>query len=142
MRNSIEYALIERLRKLGAAAASVDFGVPEPSATTPKPDGPFAPGAEDAYSRGDHRHPRDDIKADVEQEIITVNISAFSGLPKTVSNAAIKAEHTVLSYTLGTPSAQVDDWTITTTAGSLTITGSIAGSTTMKIIFGLVGSSI
>lgn len=142
MRNSIEYALIERLRKLGAAAASVDFGVPEPSATTPKPDGPFAPGAEDAYSRGDHRHPRDDIKADVEQEIITVNISAFSGLPKTVSNAAIKAEHTVLSYTLGAPSAKTDDWTITTTAGSLTITGSIAGNTTMKIILGLVGSSI
>lgn len=142
MRNSIESALIERLRKLGAVAASVDFGVPEPSATTPNPDGTPAPGTEEAYSRGDHRHPRDPVKADVEQEIITVNISAISSLPKTVSNAAIKAEHTVLAYTLGTPAAMTDDWTVTTSAGSLTITGSISGSTTMKIILGLVGSSV
>jgi hypothetical protein len=142
MRSSIERTLVERLRKLGAAAASVDFGVPEPSETTPKPDGTAAPGTEYAYARGDHVHPRDEVKADVEREIITVNIGSFSSLPKTVSNAAIKAAHTVLAYTLGTPSAQTGDWQVGTAAGSLTITGSISGSTTMKIILGLVGSSI
>ena len=142
MRESIESVLTEKLRILSYMAANVDFGVPEPSETTPEPDGAASPGAEDAYSRGDHRHPRDPVKADVEQEIITVNIPAFNSLPKTVSNAAITAEHTVLAYTLGTPGAMTDDWTVVTAAGSLTITGSISGSTTMKIILGLVGSSI
>ena len=142
MTRDIESVLLERLRDVGYGAAAEDFGVPEPSATTPKADGTAAPGTETAYSRGDHKHPGDAVKADVEQEIITVNTSAFSSLPKTVSNAAIKAEHVVLAYTLGTPKAQKDDWTITTADGSLTISGSIYGSTTMQIILGLVGSSI
>ena len=142
MRESIENVLTEKLRVLSYMAAQEDFGVPEPSISQPQADGTAAPGSETAYARGDHAHPRDSVKADVEQEIITVNIGYFSSLPKTVSNAAIQAEHVVLAYTLGTPSAQMEDWTVTTAAGSLTITGSIRGSSTMKIILGLVGSSV
>lgn len=142
MRESIESVLTEKLRILSYMAAKEDFGVPEPSISQPQADGTAAPGTETAYARGNHVHPRDQVKADVEQEIITVNIPAFNSLPKTVSNAAITAEHTVLAYTLGTPGAQTEDWTVGTAAGSLTITGSISGRTTMKIILGLVGSSI
>lgn len=142
MRESIESVLTEKLRILSYMAANEDFGVPEPSDETPRADGIAAPGTETAYARGNHVHPRDTVKADAEQEIITVNIGSFNSLPKTVSNAAIKAEHTVLTYTLGTPGAMADDWTVATSAGSLTITGSISGSTTMKIILGLVGSSV
>jgi len=142
MKESIESVLIEGLRTLSYKAATVDFGVPEPSVSQPQADGTAAPGTETAYARGNHVHPRDSVKADAEQEIITVNIGSFNSLPKTVSNAAIKAEHTVLAHTLGTPGAMTDDWTVETAAGSLTITGSISGSTTMKIILGLVGSSV
>lgn len=142
MTRDIESVLRERLRDVGYGAAAEEFGVPEPSATTPKADGTASPGIETAYSRGNHKHPRDTVKADVAQEIITVNIAAFSSLPKTVNNAAIKADHVLLAYTLGTASAQTEDWTVTTAAGSLTITGSMSGSTTAKIILGLVGSSI
>lgn len=142
MTRDIESVLRERLRDVGYGAAAEDFGVPEPSETTPEPDGVASPGAEDAYSRGDHRHPRDPVKADAEQEIITVNIPAFNSLPRTVSNAAIKSNHKVLAYTLGTSRSQSGDWTVETAEGSLTISGSISGSTTMKIILGLVGSSV
>lgn len=142
MTRDIESVLLERLRGVGYRAAAEDFGVPEPSATTPKADGTAAPGSETAYSRGNHKHPHDTTKADLDTEIITVNIAAFSSLPKTVSNAAIKAGHVVLSFVLGAPKAQKDEWTVTTADGSLTIAGSIYGSTTMKIILGLAGSSI
>lgn len=142
MRESIESVLTEKLRILSYMAAKEDFGVPEPSISQPQADGTAAPGTETGYARGNHVHPRDSVKADAEQEIITVNVGSFNSLPKTVSNAAIKAEHTVLAYTLGKPAAQTEDWTVETAAGSLTITGSISGSTTMKIILGLVGSSV
>lgn len=142
MRESIESVLTEKLRVLSYMAAKEDFGVPEPSISPPQADGTAAPGTETAYSRGNHVHPRDSVKADAEQEIITVNIGSFNSLPKTVSNAAIKAEHTVLAYSLGNPAAQTGVWTVATSAGSLTITGSISGSTSIKIILGLAGSSI
>ncbi len=142
MKDSIENVLIESLRTLSYKAAAEDFGVPEPSAATPNADGTAAPGTSTDYSRGDHKHPGDVTKANVEQEIVTVNIASFSSLPKTVSNAAIKAEHVVLYKILGTPAAQTEDWTVDTAAGSLTISGSISGSTTVKIILGLAGSSL
>ena len=73
---------------------------------------------------------------------LMVNIASFSSLPKTVSNAAIKADHIVIHSELGTPSAQTGDWTVTTAAGSLTISGTISGSTTLKLILGRAGKTI
>lgn len=142
MSNTIESVLTERLRTLSYMAAKEDFGVPEPSISQPQADGTAAPGTETAYARGNHVHPRDSVKADVAQEIVTVNIGSFDSLPKTVSNASIRAEHTVLACTLGTPVAQEDTWTVETSEGSLTINGTISESTSMRIILGLVGSSV
>ena len=66
-------------------------------------------------------------------KVIVVSIASFSSLPQTVSNAAITENHVCIKAELGTPSAQTGDWTVTTSAGSLTLSGSIIGSTTVKL---------
>lgn len=68
-----------------------------------------------------------------EAKVLQVDVSAFSSLPQTVSNNAITADHVVVNSVLGTPSAQTGDWTVTTSAGSLTIAGTIGGSTTLTL---------
>lgn len=68
-----------------------------------------------------------------EAKVLQVDVSAFSSLPQTVSNNAITADHVVVNSVLGTPSAQTGDWTVTTSAGSLTIAGTISGSTTLTL---------
>lgn len=60
---------------------------------------------------------------------ILLRINAFNSLPKTISDSRITSYHCVAYYYLTNPSAQTSDWTITTAAGSLTISGSISGST-------------
>ena len=59
---------------------------------------------------------------------------AFSSLPKTFYHEGITADMEVVegSAELSNPAAQTGDWTVTSAAGSLTITGSISGSTTLK----------
>ena len=68
-----------------------------------------------------------------EAKVLQVDIAAFSSLPQTVSNADVTADHVVVNSVLGTPSAQTGDWTVTTSAGSLTIAGTISGSTTLTL---------
>ena len=74
------------------------------------------------------------VKAAID-EIKTVEIttSSFSSLPKTITNDAITADHVVVNSVLSNPSAQTGDWTVTTSAGSLTISGTISGSTTLTL---------
>ena len=64
---------------------------------------------------------------------LVLSVSSFSSLPKTVSNANVTANHVVINSVLSNPSAQTGDWTITTSSGSLTISGSISGSTTLTL---------
>lgn len=66
---------------------------------------------------------------------LVLNVSSFSSLPKTVTNSKITSDMVVLKAELGTPSAQTADWTVTTSNGSLQITGTnaISGSTTLKL---------
>lgn len=66
--------------------------------------------------------------------VVVINIStAFNALPKTVTDDKITADMVVVNSELGTPSAQTGDWTVTTSDGSLTIAGTISGSTTAKL---------
>ena len=67
--------------------------------------------------------------------VLVVSVSSFSSLPKTVSNSNITSDMVVLKAELGTPSAQTADWEVTTSTGSLSITGTnaISGSTTLKL---------
>ena len=66
-------------------------------------------------------------------QTVVITTDSFSSLPHTYSSSAIKAYHTVVDAQLSTPSAQTSDWTVTTSDGSLTISGSISGSTTATL---------
>ena len=68
-------------------------------------------------------------------ETLVIDVSAFSSLPQTVNNSAIESDMVVVNSVLGTPSAQTADWTVTTSNGSLTISGTnaISGSTTLTL---------
>ena len=68
-------------------------------------------------------------------KVLVLSVSSFSSLPKTVTNSNITSDMVVLKAELGTPSAQTADWDVTTSAGSLQITGTnaISGSTTLKL---------
>ena len=67
--------------------------------------------------------------------VLVLSVSSFSSLPKTVTNSNITSDMVCIKAELGTPSAQRADWTVTTTNGSLQITGTsaISGSTTLKL---------
>lgn len=64
---------------------------------------------------------------------LVITTSSFSALPQTISNTDIKSNHVVVNSVLSNPSAQTGDWTVTTSDGSLTIAGSISGSTTLTL---------
>lgn len=62
--------------------------------------------------------------------------SAFSSLPVTFEDDSITADMVVLNYVLSNPTAQINNWTVTTAAGSLTISGQVRGSTTITLYLG------
>ena len=68
-----------------------------------------------------------------EMKVLVVTLASFSSLPQTFYESAVTADHVCLKAELGTPSAQTGDWTVTTSAGELNISGSISGSTTATL---------
>lgn len=66
-----------------------------------------------------------------------VSASSVSSLPVTISNANITSDMRVIEWVLSNPSAQTGDWSWTTAAGGVTITGTISGTT--KIDLDLLG---
>ena len=69
--------------------------------------------------------------------ITEVSTSNVSSLPVTISNANILANHVCVKAVLSNPSAQTSDWTVTTSAGSAVITGSISGTTDITMYLAL-----
>jgi hypothetical protein len=65
---------------------------------------------------------------------VTVDMGTISSMPVTKTAAGVTAKMVCVSSELGTPSAQTGDWTITTAADSVTISGTISGSTTVKLV--------
>lgn len=65
--------------------------------------------------------------------IIKVSVSSFSSLPQTVTDSRIKANDEVVHSVLSNPGVQEDDWTVATSAGSLTISGTISGTTSLTL---------
>lgn len=63
-----------------------------------------------------------------------LNCGTVSSLPVTRSGNAINQNMICTKAELGTPSAQTGDWTVTTADGSVTIDGTISGSTTVKLV--------
>lgn len=68
-----------------------------------------------------------------EMKCLVIVSSSFGTLPQTISNSKITSDHVVVNYVLSNINAQISDWTITTSNGSLTISGSISGSTTLTL---------
>jgi len=67
--------------------------------------------------------------------------TTVSSLPATINNAEITANHVVLRMELGTPTAQTSEWTVTTGVGTITISGTVSGSTTVKLVLSEVVSA-
>ena len=116
--------------------------IPTQATATPLMDGLGYVGDSAKYAKEDHVHPSDTAKANYDTEIIVVNMGTVSSLPKTVSNAKITADHVVVQAELGTPAAQTGDWTVTTSAGSVTLSGTISGSTTVTLVLGNSGGTV
>lgn len=78
--------------------------------------------------------------------ILLYEFSSISSLPVTFAwsstNSAydhlypVTANHIVLQYELSNPSAQTSDWTITTANQSITISGTIHGTTNIRLVLG------
>lgn len=65
---------------------------------------------------------------------VTVDMGTVSSLPVTKSAAGVTSRMVVVASELGTPSAQTGDWTITTATDAVTISGTISGATTVKLV--------
>ena len=68
-----------------------------------------------------------------ELPVLVVDCGTVSSLPVTITNAEITDDMVAMKADLGTPSAQTSDWTVDTTDGSLTISGTVSGSTTLTL---------
>ncbi len=66
-------------------------------------------------------------------EVLVVDIASFSSLPQTVSDANIESDMVCVNSVLSNPFAQTGDWTVNTSSGSVTVSGTISGSTTLTL---------
>ena len=73
---------------------------------------------------------------EIDKRIIQLS-TTVSSLPHTITNSKINVKHIVLNQVLGNPLAQTGDWTVETTNGSLTISGTISGETTLLLVLGI-----
>lgn len=66
---------------------------------------------------------------------LQINLGTVSSLPVTVTDDRITADHICkpADCLLSNPSAQTSDWTVTTSDGSVTVSGTVSGSTTATI---------
>lgn len=65
---------------------------------------------------------------------LNLNCGTISSLPATFTNNFINRHMVCIKAVLGTPSAQTSDWTVETADKSVTISGTISGSTTLSLI--------
>lgn len=66
--------------------------------------------------------------------VVEVTKYGVSSLPTTISDAKIKANHLVIESVLSNPNAQKDNWTVVTTDGTATISGTISGTTNITLL--------
>ena len=81
-----------------------------------------------------------DLVTQVGKNVLMVE-TTVSSLPTTISNDEITANPVVLRMELGTPTAQTSEWTVTTGVGTITISGTVSGSTTVKLVLSEVVSA-
>lgn len=60
---------------------------------------------------------------------LVVTIPSISALPQSINDTDITSDMVVVNSVLSNPSAQSGNWTVTTSDGSLTVAGTISGTT-------------
>lgn len=65
--------------------------------------------------------------------VLVLTASSVTELPRTINNANITADMVVVNSYLSNPAAQTGEWTVTPSAGSLSITGSMSGTTNITL---------
>ena len=82
----------------------------------------------------------------VEEEILKVELGPKTGTGTSVtwskSNAAIKAEREVIAFVYSDPKAVASIMTWTTSAGAISVTGKLIGTTSLTVWLGIVGTSV
>ena len=73
-------------------------------------------------------------------EVLVVNCGSISSLPKTISDSDIKSRMVLLNYNMSNPSAMSDNWTVTTSNGSLTISGTVVSGFSTNLTLYLVNA--
>ena len=66
-------------------------------------------------------------------EVLVITASSVSALPQTISDSNIESDMVVVNSVLSNPSAQTGDWTVSTSSGTLTISGSISDTTNITL---------
>lgn len=72
----------------------------------------------------------------VDHAMLAVEFQSFSSLPQTINSDLITEDHELVRYELGSDGAWIDG-TVTTTNGSVTVSGTMSGTTTLKLILGI-----
>lgn len=73
-------------------------------------------------------------EVDAESKTLVLTKTGVSSLSSCVfSDSRITANHVVVNSELSNPSAQTGEWTVTTAAGTATVTGSISGTTDITL---------
>lgn len=75
------------------------------------------------------------VTYDIDNGIMTVS-GAFSALPYTISNDAITSDMVVLDSYFNNSAALKSDISWTTANGSITLSGTVSGTTTVKLVLG------
>ena len=75
----------------------------------------------------------DKIDAAIGRNNVFISLTSLSALPYTYSNSKITANHRVVSCVLSNTAAQPSDWNYSTGAGSVTISGTISGTTNVYL---------
>ena len=68
-----------------------------------------------------------------EVKTVVITTASFSALPQTITDSRINEDHVVINSVLSNPAAQTGDWDVTTSDGTLTVSGTISGSTTLTL---------
>lgn len=66
-------------------------------------------------------------------KVVVVEFASFSSLPQTKSDSRITSDHVVVDSVFSNPSMMTSDLSWTTSDGSITISGSMSGSTTLTL---------
>ena len=119
-------------------------GQGSPGSATPQMDGTASAGSANAYAREDHVHPKDTSKADTSKvfnDVIEVTLEDVDSDNLSFNVTGVTANHVLVqngfAY-LSNPSAMGSDITVTTGNGTITISGTLNGTTDIVMTLGVI----